>query len=42
MSELFGGMNWPGMGAYQGPRFDMIENVKSVYDTILRAKTNQR
>ena len=42
MAEMFGGMNWPGMGAYQGPRIDMIENVKSVYDTIQRAKKNQR
>ena len=38
MAEMFGGMNWPGMGAYQGPRFDMIDNVKSVYDKLQRAK----
>jgi len=38
MAEMFGGMNWPGMGAYQGPRFDMIQNVKSVYDILQKAK----
>ena len=38
MAAMFGGMNWPGMGAYQGPQFDMIENVKSVYDILQRAK----
>jgi len=38
MAAMFGGMNWPGMGAYQGPRFDMIENVKSVYDILQKAK----
>ena len=42
MSEMFGGMNWPGMGAYQGPKFDMIADVKSVYDTIQNAKKRQR
>lgn len=36
-AEMFGGMNWPGMSAYQGPRFDMIENVKSVYDILQKA-----
>ena len=41
MSEMFGGMNWPGMGAYQGPRFDMIENVKSVYDILQKAKRDR-
>jgi hypothetical protein len=38
MAAAFGGMNWPGMGAYQGSQFDMIENAKSVYDTLQRAK----
>lgn len=42
MAEMFGGMNWPGMEAYQGPKFDMIANVKSVYDTIQNAKKRQR
>lgn len=42
MADMFGGMNWPGMGAYQGPRFDMIEDVKSVYDIIQSAKKRQR
>lgn len=34
MASIFGGMQWPGTGAYQGPQFDMIENVKSVYDIL--------
>lgn len=38
MAAMMTGMNWPGMGAYQGPSFDMIENAKSVYGTIQRAK----
>ena len=42
MAEMVSGMNWPGMGAYQGPRLDMVENVKTVYDTIQRAKKNSR
>lgn len=42
MADMFSGMNWPGTGAYQGPRFDMIENVKSVYDVIQNAKRRQR
>jgi hypothetical protein len=41
MAEMFGGMNWPGMGAYQGPRFDMIDNVKSVYDILQKAKRDR-
>ena len=41
MADMFGGMNWPGMGAYQGPRFDMIDNVKSVYDILQRAKQDR-
>ncbi len=38
MSQMFGGMNWPGMSQVQGPRFEMIEDVKSVYDILQRAK----
>ena len=42
--SLFGSMfsgfaGWPGMKAYLGPRFDMIPNVKIVYETI---RTTQR
>ena len=32
----FGG--WPGMEAYMGPRFDLIANAKSVYNTIRDAQ----
>jgi len=37
--SLFGGFaGWPGMEAYLGPRFDMIANTKTVYETIRTAQ----
>jgi hypothetical protein len=37
--SMFGGFaGWPGMEAYLGPRFDMIANVKTVYETIRAAQ----
>jgi hypothetical protein len=36
---MFGSFaGWPGMEAYLGPRFDMIANVKTVYETIRTAQ----
>jgi Bacterial PH domain len=36
---MFSGLAaWPGMEAYLGPRFDMITNVKTVYETIRTAQ----
>lgn len=38
-ASWFGGFaGWPGMQAYMGPRFDLIVNAKSVYDTIRAAQ----
>jgi hypothetical protein len=38
-SSIFRGFsNWPGMGAQLGPRFDLISNAKSVFETILCAQ----
>lgn len=37
--SMFGSFaGWPGMEAYLGPRFDMIANVKTVYETIRTAQ----
>ena len=38
MASMFSGLHWPGIGKYQGPRFDTIEGVKSVHDILQRAK----
>jgi len=35
----FGG-GWPGSAQYMSPRFDLAENVRSVYDTIIRAQAD--
>ena len=36
----FGGMAWPGMEQYSGPRLDIIENPKQVYQLIREAQKN--
>ena len=38
MAEMVSGMHWPGTGEYHDTHFEMIENVKSVYDTIQQAR----
>ena len=38
-SSMFSGFSgWPGMDAYVGPRFDLVSNVKTVYETIRGAQ----
>jgi len=38
-SSVFGGFSgWPGMDAYLGPRFDLVQNAKAVYETIRGAQ----
>ena len=36
----FGGMAWPGMEQFSGPRLDIIENPKQVYKLIREAQKN--
>lgn len=38
MSSWFAGGWWPGAGQYAAPSFDMIENVREVYDRIVDAQ----
>jgi len=38
MASWMGGMSWPGMGQYQSPIFEFIQNVKTVYETIRDAQ----
>jgi hypothetical protein len=38
MAAWFAGVWWPGMGQYQAPTFDMIEDVREVHDLIVRAQ----
>ena len=38
MASWMGGMSWPGMGQYQGPMFEYVENAKTVYETIRDAQ----
>lgn len=38
MAAWMGGMSWPGMGQYQNPEFDLIKDVKTVYDIIRDAQ----
>lgn len=37
---MFGGMAWPGMDQYLGPRFDLIQQAKDVYRKIREAQKN--
>ena len=37
-SSWFGGMAWPGVGQIVTPGFEMLQNAKTVYDTIRRAQ----
>jgi len=39
-ASMFGGMYWPGMEQYMGPRFDLINNAKQVYQHIREAQKN--
>lgn len=39
LAGLMGGMaGWPGADRYLGPRFDLVQNVRSVYDAIQEAQ----
>jgi len=39
LASMFGGFSgWPGMEAHLGPRFDVIENAKTVYEIIRKAQ----
>ena len=38
MAMWSSGMQWPGMGQYQSPAFEMISNAKNVHDQILELK----
>lgn len=40
LTSLFGGMSWPGMGRFSGPRLDTINNSKQVYQIIREAQKN--
>jgi len=39
-ASMFGGMYWPGMEQYMGPRFDLVNNAKQVYQQIRDAQKN--
>ena len=39
-ASLFGGMSWPGMEQFSGPRLDTINNPKQVYQLIRDAQKN--
>ena len=39
-ASLFGGMFWPGMEQFSGPRLDTIKNSKQVYQLIREAQKN--
>lgn len=39
-ASLFGGMSWPGMEQFSGPRLDTIDNPKQVYQQIREAQKN--
>ena len=38
MASWFGGASFPGMGAYNSPKFEMITNAKDVYNKIREAQ----
>jgi hypothetical protein len=41
MASMFGGMpGWPGMDQYLGPRFDLIPQARSVYESIRKAQAS--
>ena len=37
-ASMFGSMSWPGMEQHLGPRFDLINNAKQVYQQIREAQ----
>lgn len=39
-ASMFGGMSWPGMEQHIGPRFDLIKDVKRIYQQIREAQKN--
>jgi len=39
-ASMFGGMYWPGLEQYMGPRFDLVNNAKQVYQQIRDAQKN--
>jgi hypothetical protein len=41
MASMFGGMpGWPGMDQYLGPRFDLVPDARSVYESIRKAQAS--
>jgi len=40
MAMWSAGMQWPGMGQYETPSFEMIPNAKTVHDQVLQAKSS--
>jgi hypothetical protein len=41
MASMFGGMpGWPGMDQYLGPRFDLVPQARSVYESIRKAQAS--
>ena len=39
-ASMFGGMSWPGMEQHIGPRFDLVDEAKRVYQQIREAQKN--
>lgn len=39
-TSMFGGMSWPGMEQHVGPRFDLIQDAKRVYQQIREEQKN--
>lgn len=37
-ASMYAGMQWPGMGQYQVPTFELIPSARSIHDRILEAK----
>ena len=42
MSSMAGGTAWPGAGQFTGSQFELIDDVKTVYETIRRAQNDSR